>query len=282
MKIAIRYRADYHYETPVGFSPHLVRIFPRQDPAVHCERMAFSTAPDAVVQHRLDLFDNLVGRCFFPQPREHLPFHLELDLVLQPKNPFHFLLDEHALTLPFLYTPQELRVLTPYLERGESFPLPPELSPSAHPRPTVDGLTAMNTWVHQNITYERREDGDPHPPAETLRRRSASCRDFAVLFAEILRIHGVAARLVSGFLWEKPDPDTPRRAENALHAWVEAHLPGAGWVGLDPTNGLLCDHHFLATAVGLLPADVAPIVGHYYDHQTVRGWLDTALAITEH
>src|SRR5690606_33124235 len=108
-----------------------------------------------------------------------------------------------------------------------------------------------------------------------------SCRDFAVLFAEVLRRNGVAARLASGFLWEDKDPGSPRRAENALHAWVEAYLPGAGWLGFDPTNGVLCDHHFLVTAVGLLPADVSPISGHYYGNQTIASRLETSLTITE-
>jgi transglutaminase-like putative cysteine protease len=102
-----------------------------------------------------------------------------------------------------------------------------------------------------------------------------------VLFADVLREQGVAARLASGFLWEDDSPDSPRRAENAMHAWVEAYLPGAGWLGFDPTNGVLCDHHFLVTAVGITPQDISPVAGHYYGNKTIASTLETALSITE-
>ena len=282
MKLAIRYSAIYQYEEPASFSPHLARIFPRHDVSIHTERTLFTTPASADVQYRLDLFDNLIARCFFPEKLDRLEFGLELDLSLKEKNPFHFLLDSHALQLPFEYLPGEIRTLAPYIAPDrEPCPLPVELSRNSSAQPTVEALTAMNTWLHENIAYERRDEGDPYPPAETLRLQKASCRDYAVLFAAVLREHGVAARLASGFLWEDESPDSPRHAENALHAWVEAYLPGAGWVGFDPTNGVLCDHHFLATAVGLTPADVSPVAGHYFGKKTIPSTLETTLTIKE-
>jgi transglutaminase-like putative cysteine protease len=281
MKIAVRYSARYQYEEIASFSPHLARIFPRHDISVHCDRIAFSSDATADVQYRQDLFDNLIGRCFFPEPLELLPFKLELDITLDKKNPFHFLLDSHALKVPFGYHPLELRVLSPYLIRSEPCPLPGPLSRPTTPQDTVEALTTMNSWLHENITYEVREEGEAYPPSETLRRQRASCRDYAVLFADVLREQGVAARLASGFLWEDDSPDSPRRAENAMHAWVEAYLPGAGWLGFDPTNGVLCDHHFLVTAVGITPQDISPVAGHYYGNKTIASTLETALSITE-
>ena len=282
MKLAIRYSAIYQYEEPASFSPHLARIFPRPDVSLHPDRTLFTTHAGADVQYRRDLFDNLIARCFFPDKLDRLEFGLELDLSLKEKNPFHFLLDSHVLQLPFEYLPGEIRTLAPSLATdGEPCALPAELSRTASARPTVETLTAMNTWLHENIAYERRDEGDPYPPAETLRRQKASCRDSAVLFAAVLREHGVAARLASGFLWEDDSPDSPRHAENALHAWVEAYLPGAGWVGFDPTNGVLCDHHFLAAAVGLTPADIAPVAGHYYGKKNIPSTLETTLTIKE-
>ena len=99
-------------------------------------------------------------------------------------------------------------------------------------------------------------------PAETLRLRRGACRDVAVLLAETLRASGLAARLVSGYLRET-DAES-RRAEGSLHAWTEVYLPGAGWVGMDGTNGVFCNHNFIGAAVGLCPADITPVSGSYY------------------
>jgi len=282
MKLAVRYSAIYQYEEEASLSPHLARIFPRHDVSVHADRIAFTTHSSADIQYRMDHFDNLIARCFFPEKIDRLEFDLELDITLAEKNPFHFLLDAHALQLPFTYLPGEARALAPYLAAdGEIYPLPAALNRGSAPQPTVDALLAMNSWLHDNIAYERRDEGDPYTPAETLRLQRGSCRDYAVLFAALLREHGVAARLASGFLWEDDSPNSPRRAENALHAWVEGYLPGAGWIGFDPTNGVLCDHHFLATAVGLTPADVSPVAGHYYGNKTISSTLETTLTIKE-
>lgn len=280
MKIAIRYHAAFRYAEPVGFSPHTVRLFPRRDMTVRVDRAVLSTHPGADVQHRQDLFDNLVATCFYPDPLDCLEFHLALDLALTPRNPFHFLLANHALEMPFTYRPREAEVLAPYrTPRSSGPPLPEPLRPSPQPRPTVTTLVALNLWLHQHIAYERRENGDPLPVEATFARRKGSCRDFAVALAEVLRAHGIAARLVSGFLWEPGVPLEDRRAGNALHAWVEGYLPGAGWVGMDPTNGVFCDHHFLPTAIGLAPEDIAPITGTYFGK--AAGTLTATLTIEE-
>jgi transglutaminase-like putative cysteine protease len=280
MKIEVRYHAIFQYEEPAGFSPHIARLFPRRDMAVQVDLADFHTHTSADVQQRQDLFDNLVATCFFPEPLQRLEFHLALDLTLKPRNPFHFLLDAHAVEVPFHYQPREAEVLAPYLaRRSAGVAWPGSLQPSGASRPTVEKLVALNLWLHENIAYERREEGDPLPIEQTLREQKGSCRDFAVVLAEVLRVHGVAARLVSGFLWEDGVEEEERRAENALHAWVEGYLPGAGWVGMDPTNGVFCDHHFLPTAIGLSPGDIAPIAGHYYGKKTIASTLETTLSI---
>lgn len=282
MKIIVRYQAVFQYAESASFSPHVIRLFPRRDVGVQVNRLEFSTHAGADVQHRQDIFDNLVANCFFPEPLSELPFTLSLDLDIVPRNPFHFLLESRAVQLPFKYTEHEAEVLAPGLRhRFENLPLPDEIRPSAEDRPTVETLVAINQWLHKNIAYERREEGDPLPPDVTLAERKGSCRDFAVVLAEVLRRHGVAARLVSGFLWEGKVDEESRRAENALHAWVEGYLPGAGWVGMDPTNGNFCDHLYLPTAIGLTPADIAPIAGTYYGNKTITSTLETKLTIEE-
>jgi len=109
----------------------------------------------------------------------------------------------------------------------------------------------------------------PRPPSRTLELRSGACRDTALLAASILRKIGLAVRLVSGFLCEFQIDVRARRADSALHAWIEVFLPGGGWVGIDPTNGTFCDHRFIPTAAGVLTADIASVEGSYFGNEIV-------------
>jgi transglutaminase-like putative cysteine protease len=279
VRITVHYSAQFRYARQASFSPHRVRLFPRHDLFISIERIAFSTHDAAKVQYRHDLFDNLTATCLYPDSLDTLDFELEFDASLQGWDPFDFLLDSYALRLPFDYRPEESLVLEPFRRAQSKIgALPAALAPGS-PRPTVEALVAMNSWLHENIGYERREEGDAFSPRVTLKKQTGSCRDFAVLLAEVLRAHGLAVRLASGYLWEEESGSGPEHAENAFHAWVETYLPGAGWVGLDPTNGVLCEHHFLATAVGLTASDIAPIVGHYYGKERIASTLETALTI---
>jgi len=277
MKIQIRYRADYHYETEVGFSPHLFRLFPRVDRYVNVTAVKFETNAGADVQYRRDLFDNEIARCFYPERGMDLKSSLVIDLELSERNPFHFLLESHALDFPFQYKPHEREVLLPFLnpQTQES----PGALPFWQPKPgaTVDALVGLNEAIHKNIIYERRDEGAAREASETVALGAGSCRDFSVLLAEVLRKNGVAARLASGYLCEFGAKE--KRAEGALHAWVEAYLPGAGWMGIDPTNGTLTNHYHITTAVGLTPVDITPVLGSYYNKTRVESKMDAALEL---
>lgn len=277
MTLKIHFLAAYQYGEKVSFSPHIVRLWPRNDRFTTVRMFDFSTSTPSDIQYRSDLFDNVVASCFYPELLDTLEFRMVLEIGVEPRNPFHFLLDGEALVMPFSYPEQQAAILSPYLQ-VEPIPLPHPLR-FTPPAPTIETLVAWNSWIHETVQYERREHGEPFPPTDTLERRRGSCRDMSVLFAAVLRQHGIAARLVSGYLWEPPE-ETERRAENALHAWVEAFLPGAGWVGFDPTNGVLCDHHRIATAVGITPKQIAPIVGSYFGDRIVPGRLHSELDIS--
>jgi transglutaminase-like putative cysteine protease len=278
MKLKIKKESVYTYEGPVSFSPHHARIFPRIDLSVKVEGMRFETHSSADVQFRQDLFDNHIAYCFYPEMSNALPFRLELDLELQEKNPFHFLLEPDGLQVPPQYRDDERSILTPYLLPLNGCKLPSPLAPCG-PRPTVETILNFNHWIHDNIEYEARPTGLPRTPQEVLSIGSGSCRDFAALLTETLRQNGVAARLVSGFVWEGDKAEEEKRASSAMHLWVEACLPGAGWIGMDPTNGVLTDHHFLATAVGRRHEDVAPISGSYYSETPVASELVTSISV---
>lgn len=277
MRIRILYRADYRYENEVSFSPHTFRLFPKPDQYISSESVLFSTNHGADVQYRRDIFDNNIAFCFYPEKGAHLTANLEIELRLREKNAFHFLLDSHALHFPFTYKPEEARVLAPYLQTNSgSAPLRLPFWHAA-PQPTLNALPGLNEAIFKNLRYERRDEGPALPPDETIRRGVGACRDFAVLLAATLRSSGIAARLASGYLCELDS--TEKRAEGALHAWTEAYLPGAGWVGMDPTNGIFCNHNHITAAVGLTPDDVAPVSGSYYGNTRVPSTMTATLEL---
>jgi transglutaminase-like putative cysteine protease len=279
MKVAIRYACTYAYDACVTFSPHVFRLIPKTGRHLTIRRFAFRVNRGAVLNWRRDLFDNEVASCFFPVPARKLTARLDLRLQLEEYNAFGFLLDTHALRLPFTYQPAELHILAPYLQSGAA-PRLPFWQPPTSPAPTVETLVTLNSAIHTHLTYERREEGEARPATETLALGRGACRDFAVLLVEVLRDLGLAARHASGYLCEFGERD--KRAEGALHAWVETYLPGAGWVGLDPTNGTLCDHHHITAAVGLEVRDIAPVVGSYFANHHVPHVMSSSLEIHPH
>lgn len=278
MKLTVQYLAEYRYEDKVSLSAHVVRLFPRDALQARVRSFRFSTNESGSVNWRHDFFDNVVAQCFYPRGEERLVFSLDAEIEAEERNPFGFLLDSRALQWPPEYTPREREVLAAFM-MAEQVDLPAALRPMSGSE-TVGALVAMNQWIHAHIAYERREDGEAHQPAETLRLRRGACRDTAVLLATALRAQGLAARLVSGYLWESVSDPAERKADGSLHAWTEVFLPGAGWVGLDPSNGVLADHHYLAAAVGIVPADIAPVAGSYFGDRTVPQRLETSLAIS--
>ena len=278
MKLSIEYRAEYRYEGKVSLSPHIVRLFPRDALQSRVRSFRFATNKTGSVHWRHDLFDNVVAQCFYPREDDRLVFSLDAQIEVEERNPFGFLLDSRALQWPPESTPREQEVLGAFMQ-PQPVDLPAALRPVSG-GDTVGALVAMNQWIHTHIAYERREDGEAHPPDETLRLRRGACRDTAMLLVAALRAQGMAARLVSGYLWESASDPAGRKADGSLHAWTEVFLPGAGWVGMDPSNGVFADHHYIAASVGITPADIAPVTGLYFGDRKIPHQLETSLAIS--
>lgn len=280
MKLGLRYQTTYRYDEAVGFSPHDVRLFPRSDRFSRVRRLDFTATPKATIRYSRDVFENIVASCFFPEKSKELEFRLSINLDLDKKDPFHFILESGAVETPFEYDAEIAKMLAPYRERHvkERLVVPGWEPPTNRKRRgTVQMLAELNKRLHECIGYERREEGAALSPTETLRLGRGACRDVAVLLAEILRQMGFAARLTSGYLRES-DSET-KRAEGSLHAWTEVFLPGAGWIGLDATNGVFCNHNFIGAAVGLTPADITPISGVYFHNQKVPAQMTSKLEL---
>ena len=289
LRLRIDHRTRYNYAQPVSLSPHLVRLFPRTEPGRLVQRLSLETNAGADVMYRRDLFDNPFARCYYPEKIAELFFHFSAEVELHPQNPFHFLLDFDASQYPFAYAPATAARLAACLQPpadeseqttpGGLLPLPFWNRP-AEPVPTVTLLTGLIDAIQDNVRYERRDEGAAHPPQETLRLGHGSCRDFAVLLAAILRELGLAARLASGYLCEFGQDAHNRKAEGYMHMWTEVFLPGAGWTGLDATNGVFCNHNFITTAVGLTSAEVTPISGRYFSDVRVPSTMDATVELT--
>jgi len=280
VKLGLRYQTTYRYQEPVGFSPHEVRLFPRSDRFSRVRRLDFTTTPKATVRYCRDVFENTVASCYFPERSKELTFRLAINLDLDEKDPFHFILERDAVEMPFEYDQRTRDLLAAYLEtRGkQELKVPGWNPPTAKKRRgTVEALVDLDRRLHECIGYERREEGEALAPQETLRRGRGACRDVTVLLAEMLRQMGLAARLTSGYLRES-DSET-KRAEGSLHAWTEVFLPGAGWIGMDATNGVFANHNFIAAAAGLAPADITPISGVYYHAKHVPAQMTSKLKL---
>ena len=151
--------------------------------------------------------------------------------------------------------------------------------PSRRARDTLALLAALNTGVQNSLRYNRRDEPGIQTAAATLALGSGSCRDYAVVFIELCRHLGLAARFVSGYLYEAPPADGSAAIAPAMHAWAEVFLPGAGWRGLDPTRGIFCDDAFIPVAHAALAETVNPVQGGFYATGSVTSHLHNEITL---
>jgi uncharacterized protein (DUF2126 family)/transglutaminase-like putative cysteine protease len=269
--VALHHKTDYRYDRLVSLSPQVVRL----RPAPHCRTpiTAYSMKiepRDHFINWQQDPQNNFIARVVFPQQVRHFAVEVDLLAEINVINPFDFFLEPYAESFPFSYEEGLLRELSPNLiapppgPRLAAFIVATDLSG----RRTVDFLVDLNQRVQRAVSYLIRLEPGIQSCEETLALRSGSCRDSAWLLVEILRNLGLAARFVSGYLIQlKPDVkalDGPVGSERDfadLHAWAEVYLPGAGWIGLDPTSGLFAGEGHLPLASTPDAIYAAPVSG---------------------
>ncbi len=282
MKLHVSHLTRYEYERAVTFSPHLLYLRPRETPMLRVNSFGFNLSPEAKLVWTRDSHDVLLAWAYFWDSAQALSIRSEFEVETYDSNPFDFILKRYAITCPFKYEPLEQFNLTPYLA-------PPYDETQRilrawldehfldRPTETVPFLTALNRLVYSKIYYIRREEPGIQSSRTTLTLGSGACRDYAVLFVELCRTLGLAARFVSGYLYSEAGDD--HRSHGAMHAWAEIYLPGAGWKGLDPTHGMFCDDAFIPVAHAAIAESVNPIQGTVYSPTPVGTTLLTDVRV---
>ncbi|RQZ70982.1 DUF2126 domain-containing protein [Burkholderia sp. Bp9004] len=272
--VALHHTTRYRYDRPVNLGPQIVRL----RPAPHCRTpiVAYSMTVEPAqhfINWQQDPFSNYLARLVFPERTEHFEITIDLVAEMSVYNPFDFFLEASAEQYPFNYDDALKTELAPYLACDPQTSAAPLFRAyldgvDRTPAGTVNFLVALNQQLQHDIGYLVRMEPGVQTPEQTLKLASGSCRDSAWLLVQLCRHLGIAARFVSGYLIQlTPDVkalDGPSGTSvdfTDLHAWCEVYLPGAGWIGFDPTSGLLAGEGHIPLACTPQPTSAAPVEG---------------------
>jgi uncharacterized protein (DUF2126 family) len=278
IRVAIQHETQYQFDRPVKMSPHVLRLRPAVHSRTPIHAYTLKIEPENhFINWQQDPFGNFLARLVFPEKTRKFSFKVEVIADLVAINPFDFFVEKYAENFPFQYDEQLKTELAPYLEVTEKGPLLKEWVASIdQDKQTInDFLVAQNQRLEKAIGYNIRMEPGIQSCEQTLTLAKGSCRDTSWLLVQIFRHLGLAARFVSGYLVQlKPDVkplDGPAGAEEDftdLHAWCEVYLPGAGWIGLDPTSGLFAGEGHIPLACTPDPVSAAPIEGYTDECET--------------
>ena len=265
MNFRINHKTEYSYSDRVFFEPHYLRFKPKTTAYFTVEDFKLHIAPDpAGFSEQLDVENNHIFLCWFEETHNKLKIEADIFVNVREFNPFNFLIHPQEYEkLPFGYNKETRQLLKPSLQTTE---LPNPMIEFLQnvlketDYQTVNFLTELTKQIHQNFLVESRETGTPFKPGYTFAKRKGSCRDLAWMQIHLLRSLGIASRFVSGYFYVQSNKPTYE-----LHAWIEVYIPGAGWIGFDPSHGLITGSYHIPVASGSFYANTMPVSG------TVRG-----------
>ena len=274
-RLRIRHVTAYRYRRPVTFSEHRMMFRPRDSHDLRLIDSVLRIEPPAAEVHWMhDVFSNSIAIVTFDRQADELRFESEIEIEHYGLEDPDFAIEPYARSYPFSYSSEEVPDLGRTIERH--YPDPEgavgawaraQLEAGGSDPDTAALLARMTRTIHQEFSYGERETFGCQPPQETLQLRSGTCRDFALFMMEAVRSLGLAARFVSGYLYDPAldqQPDSAGlRGAGATHAWVQVYLPGAGWVEFDPTNGLVGGANLIRIGVARDPAQAVPLWGSY-------------------
>jgi uncharacterized protein (DUF2126 family)/transglutaminase-like putative cysteine protease len=273
IRVALHHRTAYAYSKPVQLGPQIIRLRPAPHSRTPILSYSLKIQPsEHFCNWQQDPQGNFLARLVFPKPTSLFEVAVDLVADMSVINPFDFFIDEIATKYPFEYESWQAGELLPFrqIDRSNTGPLfDGWVAPfRRETERTIDHLIAINQQLQKDIEYGVRLEPGVQTPEETLRLRKGSCRDSAWLMVHVCRELGYAARFASGYLiqlaadQESLDgPSGPKTDFTDLHAWSEIYLPGAGWIGFDPTSGLLCGEGHIPLACSPEPTSASPIQG---------------------
>ncbi len=291
IKVAINHKTTYSYDRLVTLSPHVFRLRPASHSRTLIEAYSFKVSPENhFINWQQDPFGNYQARVVFPEQAKELSIEVEVIANMVVINPFDFFVEEYSSKFPFKYQGQLIKELAPYLEVKDDGPLLENWMKTVNRESIeiVDFLVYINQKVYHDINYSIRMEAGVQTPDETLALALGSCRDSAWMLVQVLRKLGLAARFVSGYLVQlKADvaaldgPSGPVEDFTDLHAWTEVYVPGAGWIGLDPTSGLFAGEGHIPLACTPDYVSAAPVVGATSICETTFSFSNTVTRIHE-
>ncbi|MEI6714188.1 MAG: transglutaminase family protein [Verrucomicrobiota bacterium] len=275
IRVALQHVTRYKYDRLVTLAPHEVRLRPAPHARTPILSYSLSVSPEThFVNWQQDPYGNFSARYVFPKETKELVFTVALVADMTVINPFDFFVEKYAEVFPFVYPARVKSELAPYLNvevPGPHLTKWLEALKKDGPLPgtgTTDFLVEINRRLMGDIRYLVRLEPGIQTCEETLEKRCGSCRDSAWLLVQIFRHLGLAARFVSGYLIQLAadvksldGPSGPEKDFTDLHAWTEVYIPGAGWIGLDPTSGLMAGEGHIPLACTAVPGSAAPISG---------------------
>ena len=282
--LTVSHSTVYRYREPVGLGEHRMMFRPRESHDLRLIQTSLVITPKpAHLRWLHDPFDNSVAVAGFEGTTTELRFESTVTLEHFETSVPEYPLEEYARTYPFRYSDEDFPNLVRALARHYHGAAVSKwalqfLDPSENTG-TMKILRAMTRGIGEQFTYTRRPEKGVQPPEETLQKRRGSCRDFAVLMMEAARSLGIAARFVSGYIFVSDRSGLA--GGGATHAWMQAYLPGAGWIDFDPTNSIIGNRNLIRVAVAWDPYHALPLWGTYAGPPEAFLAMDVTVKVTE-
>jgi transglutaminase-like putative cysteine protease len=287
--LRVSHRTEYRYRHPVVLGAHRLMCRPRDSHDLRLLDTGLTISPQpAELRWMHDVFGNSIAIAAFSEPAADLVFESTFRAEHFPLSERRLIVDDYAAALPLSYSASETVDLAS--SQARHYPDPEHkldawvkaLLDKTPGLATLDVLMAMIRAIKFDFAYQRREEVGVQSPVETLELASGSCRDFAVFMMDAVRCCGIAAQFVSGYLYDEAliDAGGGLVGGGATHAWIQAYLPGVGWVEFDPTNALVGGRNLIRVAVAREAAQAAPLVGSFTGNPDDFLSLNVAIEVT--